>query len=639
MQITLLPDKNGITMTETSTEVVTCGFTHWNGTPAFALPSLGKFLKRILGAVWIEKKGIWLFPAYYPFVEDVVRDLRIVVPNIQFNGKAQAQITAAADLKKQLETFDIPLRDDFTFFTKPYKHQEEATKFILAMYRCGIFYDMGLGKTKAVIDVVRHEQLPTLVLSPLVGVHAWTSEIATHAEESEIQLIPLIGPPKKRAKLLSTEGPTADIVVTTYDTAKREFDNIIKYFKYHMIVADESHYLRTHTSARTKCAVALASHAYRRVLLSGTPSLGNPLHLYGQLAFLGNHIPATDFWTFRRRYTITQSRAFGGKNKKFIVGFKNLDILNDKVQRIAIRRKKEECLDLPERQIIDVPFEVKGEQKALYNELVINSVAELDSGEIVESANAGVMIQKLLQVLSGFFIIPPPKVCDGCQYLKECVDNKIKPFTKRCRMHPKPHKNKIRRLKANPKLEVLDELLEGILAEDRNKIIIWAYFREELRIIEELLKAKEVKYLRVDGSNSTDGPEYSKQFQTDPETRVWLAQISTGVALTLTAATYMIYFDLSYDLGAYLQSMDRNYRIGQKNAVTVYRITSKNSVLEYVSKSLSQKQNIADTLSDTINCVFCKKGLQCISDGTKPFEKACIHKSRTARIVTRPKKL
>lgn len=628
-------------MTESSTEAVTCGFTHWHGTPAFALPSLGQFLKRVLGAVFIAKKGIWLFPAYYPFVEDVVRDLNIVVPGIQFNDKAQAQIEFAADVKKRLKTYDIPFRDDFSYATTPYQHQDEATRFMLAMYRCGIFYDMGLGKTKAVIDVVRHDKIQTLVLSPLVGVHTWVQEVETHAAPGELKLVALIGSPKKRAKMLQEEVSNADIVVTTYDTAKREFDNLLECFPYHMIVADESHYLRGHKSARTKCAVALASRAYRRVLLSGTPSLGNPLHLYGQLSFLGNHIPATDFWTFRQRYTITQYKQFGNaaKSRKFIIGFKNLDMLNDKVQRIALRRKKENCLDLPDRQIIDVPFGIKGEQKTLYNDLVVGSVAELDSGELVEAANAGVMIQKLLQVLSGFFIMPPPEVCNGCKHLKICVDENIKPFTKKCLKHPNAYTRKIRRLKANPKVEAIDELLDGILAEERNKVIIWAYFREELRILEELLKTKDVKYLRIDGSNSTKGPAFSKQFQTDPEIRVWLGQISTGVALTLTAATYMIYFDLSYDLGAYLQSMDRNYRIGQDNAVTVYRLTCKGSVLDYVAHALSQKQNIADTLVDSINCLFCKQGLHCITKVIKPFEKGCVHKSRTARVITRPMKL
>jgi SNF2 family DNA or RNA helicase len=230
-------------------------------------------------------------------------------------------------------------------------------------------------------------------------------------------------------------------------------------------------------------------------------------------------------------------------------------------------------------------------------------------------------------------------VCDGCQHLAYCVDRNYKPFTKNCKIHPKPYPQEIQRLKTNPKLDALEELIDGILAEERNKVIIWCYFREELRIVGGLLKEKGIEYLRLDGSNSSKGPEYSEKFNKDPNTRVWLAQISTGVALTLTAATYMIYFDLSYDLGAYLQSLDRNYRIGQQNAVTVYRLTCQGSVLEYVAAALAQKEDIASTLADSINCVFCKHGLNCLVDGVKPFEPGCVHKSRAARVITRPVKL
>ena len=113
-------------MSESAEKSVVCGFTHWHDTPAFALPSLGQFLKRVLGALFLEKKGIWLFPAYYPFVEDVVHDLKVVVPNIEFNDKAQTQIEAAKEIGHRLETFDIPLRDNFQFQTQPYQHQEDT---------------------------------------------------------------------------------------------------------------------------------------------------------------------------------------------------------------------------------------------------------------------------------------------------------------------------------------------------------------------------------------------------------------------------------------------------------------------------------------------------------------------------------
>ena len=618
-------------------ETITCNFTHWYGTPAFVISLTGSELKRVLGAVYAERLGLWFFPAYFPYAEDVVNDLKIVVPNIEFTPEAQKQMQKIQDIKERLKKFDISYREGFKFATKPYKHQEEAVKFMLALRRAAIFYDMGLGKTKAVIDVMRHDPMKTLVLAPLIGVNLWVEEIKTHTISGELETAALIGTPKKKKKILE-ECADADVLITSYDTAKRYNDNILENYKFERIVADESHYLRGHRSARTKSAVALASHAHTRIILSGTPSLGNPLHLWGQLSFLANHIPATNFWKFKNRYCMTSKnyRIPGNRRRNMIVGYKNLDLLNSKVQRIALRKKKEECLDLPERTITDIEFSISGKQKKAYNELVETSSAMLDSGKLLEAANAAVVIQKLMQVLSGFVIQTAPDICDGCKNLKTCVNNNQRPYTKGCVVNPEPYPQTIERFKTNPKMDALEELLDGITAEERNKCIIWAWFTEELNMLEEMLKDKEIQYLRLDGRNSSCGREYADKFNADPNIKIWLAQVSTGVALTLNAATYMIYYNLSYDLGHYLQSLDRNLRIGQNNNVTVYRLIHKNSVLEYVAKVLSQKENIASSLADAVSCILCKKSLVCLVKGIKPYKKGCLHKERTHRIVTHP---
>lgn len=626
-------------MTVTDLPVV-CNFSKRKETPVFVLPTLGQHLKRIYGSTFIRGKGLWLFPAYYPIFKDVVRDIKLVVPNVQFSDKAKEHIEAMQKLDRLVTSGGLNYRDDFTFVTQPYAHQEEALKFALAFPRCGIFYDMGLGKTKVAIDLIRHEQQKTLVLVPSVGTDIWVREIAFHSG-GELRAIALSGTPAKRKKLLK-DTRDVDVLIVSYDTAKREHDRLIKDFPYRIIIADESHFLRGYKSARTKCAHSLASQAYRRIIMSGTPSLGNPLHLWGQLAFLAPYLPAKDFWTFRNRYCIVGTTAGYYLPEKvrrnMIVGFKNLDQLNAKVQKISIRKKKEDCLDLPERTIQDIYFDIEGDQRKAYNDLVENIAIEIEQAEdVLQPDNAAIAIQKLLQVLSGFFIVPLPNICDGCKHVAACVEEGAKPYTKRCHVKQKPPPQRIHDLKANPKLRALEELLESILAEDRNKCIIWAWYRHELFMIENLLQQKEIKYLRIDGSNSSKGPEYAQKFDEDPSIRIWLAQVNTGVALTLTAASYMVYYNLPYDLGAYQQAMDRNYRIGQKRPVFVYRLLCKGSVLEYVARTLSQKRNIADTLTDDIKCAICEKSLFCVAQGIRPFSEECVYQSKTARVRIRPK--
>jgi SNF2 family DNA or RNA helicase len=622
-------------------QIVQCGFTRLHGTPVFVAPPglPHQDVKRVFGATFMEERSLWLFPAFYPYTANVVRDLKIVFgSSLQFSPEALAHIAECERITEEMKQkpYPFPLREGFEFVTKPYEHQVEALKYALRNLRCGILYDMGLGKTKIAVDLIRHEREKTLILTPVVGIKMWLREIGIHAGPGELKVLPLVGTGKAKKKAKIDEAGDYDVVIVGYDTAKRYAEDIIKAFPYTTIIADESHNLREKSSERTKAACYLASRAARRIIMSGTPSLGNPLHLYGQLHFLAPYIPAKSFWVFRCLYTV-QSKY----NKKITTGYKNLDHLNDKVQRTCIRKTKEECLELPERTIIDYPFQVVGTQRDLYNQLVIEACASLEAGKLYEAPHAAAVLQKLLQVLSGMFIEPLPEICDGCMYVHSCVEEKIRPYTKRCMKVTTPPAQAVTRLKENPKLDALAELLDEILAEPKNKVIIWGYFKAELDMVQELLEARNTPFVRVDGSNSSQAQDIATRFNTNPDIRVYLGQIATGVALTLTAARYMIYFGLSYSLDFYLQSRDRNYRIGQDEKVFVYRLVCDNSVGQVLVKALEQKIDVANTLTDRIDCLLCRqeKDRDCFVQGIQPFKSGCVYQDKIRRIVTQPEPL
>jgi SNF2 family DNA or RNA helicase len=553
-----------------------------------------------------------------------------VEPEIEFDSEAMKHIEHCESVEN---TPDFEMPDDF-FITEPYEHQKKALAFAYRNIRCGLLLDMGLGKTKIVVDLLRMLKKKALVLSPVVGLETWAHEVEVHSG-GEMSAVCVKGTPKKKKDGIaaSTE---CDVLVVGYDTAKGESYQhvILDSFPYEVIVADESHNLRGPFTARTKAAKALASKAFRRIILSGTPSLGNPMHLYGQLAFLGDYIPAETYWTFKKHYLVTAKG-----NDKFVVGYKNLDLLHRKVHRISLCKKKEECLDLPERTVIDITYDSTPEQRKMYNDLVDGALVDLGSGELYESDNAAVTLGKLLQVMSGFIHLPAPPVCDDCVNLQQCALEEIRPFTPACSEHPEPYERKTQRLKSSPKLDALDDLLDNILAEESNKVIVWAYFIEELDMIEERLREKDVGYIRIDGSNSRRGQELSKEFNEDPTTRIWLGQVGTGVALTLNAATYMVYYGWTFKLDSFLQSQDRNYRIGQEHPVFVYRMAARRSVEEFVMRALEAKLDLAETLVSRIDCVLCKHSSRCLEDGVEPFTKGCIHKSRVDKKVIRPSKL
>ena len=623
------------------TDAIKCVFSHLNGTPVFAIPAgmlRGDDMKRIFGATFLAEKGVWLFPAFAPFIEDVLHDLEIIVPGVEFDSGALAQIDKEIKICTALARRELPqaYRDDFEFIVSPFEHQKEQLNYMLHLPRCAIFYDCGLGKSKGVIDFIRHEGEKTLILSPIVGLKTWEYEAQLHSD-GKLHVEKLLGTPKQKKEILEKKVSQADILVAGYDSAKRYDELIVKNFPYRVIVADESHNLRDHRSARTKAALGLAARAWRRYIMSGTPSLGNPMHLYGQLAFLGRYVPAASWYIFKKFYTM---RAKG--NPRICTGYKNLDMLNDKVQRVATRKIREECLDLPKRKIIDVAYILEKDQRKMYNELVTLACADLGKGKLYESEHAAITLQKLLQVLSGFLILPPPEVCDGCEHLKKCVEQRIKPFTSRCHVYPESRPQEVHWLKGNAKLDTLSELLDSFLAEERNKIIIWCHFTQELNSVEKCVAehlGDEYRYIRIDGSNSRHGQAFAEQFQNDPQTRVWIGQIGTGVVLTLTAASYMIYYGLSFKLDEYLQSMDRNYRIGQDKPVFVYRLIAEHSALEFVAEALKRKINIAETLTDRIDCALCNNFKACFEQEIEPFKKGCIYRERISRVIARPRPL
>lgn len=622
--------------------VVECGLSTLHGTPIFVIPRPehvhSQEVKRILGATYDKASGVWLFPAYYPFIFDVLHDFDVVFGAgcVQFTPEANNEISANRMVEAELAQTPFPevYRSDFRFITEPRTYQRQGLAYMLRVPRCGVFYDMGLGKTKMIIDFLRHEKQKALVLAPLVAVRMWPDQAREHGGD-ELRVLCFLGKSAEQRRGVLENLAGVDVLVAGYDSAKRYADEIMEAFPYTIIVADESHNLRSHDSDRTKATLRLASKAHRRVIMSGTPSLGNPMHLYGQMRFLAHFFPG-DFWHFRQNYTVRAKR-----NPRILVGFKNLSLLNEKIHRVCIRKMKEDCEDLPERTIIDVPFEVSAEQRKMYNELVVEACTELEEGKIYEAPHAAAVLQKLLQILSGFFIVPPPNICDGCAHLEECVPNKIQPYTKRCYVQSTPLPQAVKRLEKNSKLDALGELLDSILVEERNKVIIWGFFTAELDIVAEYLEKNDIRYVRVDGTNSETAPQVAKAFNADPDIRVYLAQIATGVSLTLNSAAYTIYYGLTYKLDEYLQSMDRNLRLGQDKAVFVYRLIASRSVLEFVADALAQKVDIAAALANTINCVLCRhaKERDCLAKGILPFGSGCVHKDRVNRVVTRPELL
>ena len=92
------------------------------------------------------------------------------------------------------------------------------------------------------------------------------------------------------------------------------------------------------------------------------------------------------------------------------------------------------------------------------------------------------------------------------------------------------------------------------------------------------------------------------RFQNDPECKFFVGNPSTGgFGLTLTAASYVIYFSNNYNYEIRIQSEDRAHRIGQNKNVTYIDIVAKDTVDFHIMKALQNKLQISNkTLGENV---------------------------------------
>jgi SNF2 family DNA or RNA helicase len=561
---------------------------------------------------------------------------------------------------------------------------------------------MGTGKSKVVIDAIRILQCKALILAPLVALDNWVKEVEFHGGGELTAIAYKATSRTKKLDLLTTLG-NYDIVVVSYDTAKiygtpRLFPDTLEQFgrlggktlstpirrllsqvnnidlqaslardwlrnvkkpkdlqseiteyiqnrpqwllhlPYTMIVADESHRIANKKSIRTEVCTQLGAVAARRVLLSGTMVKGDPRHAYPQLKFLAPYLVPEDWMKFQETYLVKSPW-----NPNIVTGFRRLHVLNERIASVTSSRTLDECVDLPARRIEPpLTFKLSSKQRTDYNYLVRNTPITLPDSTELDIANGAVRNGKLLQICSGFIYTPTAKdICDACPYMRDCVAEAIKPGTTRCGARiPKTVLGKMRqalRYASNPKLDLLVERLKDLVATD--KVIVWGCLTEELDMMSAAFTAQKWGHVRIDGSSTSQMQKWQDKFTSDEDCRIWLAQISTGIAVTLNVARYMFYFSRDYSTDNRHQSLDRNYRIGQKQKTVVYDLCAERSIEIQQLTALSNKDEISSLLTEKVECALCNQYVQCCKEGIEPWGHGCVLETEKKRVVMKARTL
>ncbi len=126
---------------------------------------------------------------------------------------------------------------------RPHKYQEEAINKIIEINRCGLFLDMGLGKTVITLTAIndlmfdRFAITKVLIIAPLkVAEDTWIKEISKWDHLDNLTMSLVLGDKAKRIKALETR---ADIYVINRENVSWLVTYLGRDWDFDMVVIDE----------------------------------------------------------------------------------------------------------------------------------------------------------------------------------------------------------------------------------------------------------------------------------------------------------------------------------------------------------------------------------------------------------------
>ena len=517
-----------------------------------------KAVKAIPSVTWHAKTMAWRAPTTSlseclewaeKFNQSVPSDLVSMATRLKKIHDDSVQQSRSVDA--DLEVAGLPLL--------PY--QKAGVKYASASKRCFIADDMGLGKTLQAIATLEHtpDSYPAVVVCPPNLVLNWQKEYEKWLPERKVVTV--------SDRKTFPEHKDFDVLVIGYSNISH-WQKQIKDFR--SFVFDESHYIKSPTSQRTKAAIKIARTAPQDgiiLCLTGTPVTNRPAEYASQLDVLGKLNTFGGLWGFYRRYCGAFRDRFGQWN---INGNSNLDELNERLRgNCYIRRTKDQVLkDLPPVRHSNIIVAGSPAPMAEYRK------AELDIVEyLVERAK-----QIALELGSS-----PGSAAVVARIKAEANEHLVRISV-------------LRRLAAKAKMESVIEFIESH-KEVGLKVVVAAHHRD---IVDEL--ANKFGGLKIQGGMLVEEVELAKsRFQEESVEDAPVIVLSIQAAKTghtLTASQDVLFVELPWTPADVDQTYSRCHRLGQKGSVTATYLLCEGTVDEEIYGLISRKRGVVDAATD-----------------------------------------
>ncbi len=457
----------------------------------------------------------------------------------------------------------------------PHKYQLTAINHVINVPKCGLFLDMGLGKTVSTLTAIkelkynRFQVNKVLIIAPKkVAEGTWSKEKDkwNHTKDFRVSLV--LGSQQKRIKALSVN---ADLYIINRENIPWLVDYLRNDWYFDTVVIDESSSFKNSRSKRFKALKMVLPKINRLIELTGTPSPNGVEDLWAQIYLLDQGTRLEKYIThFRAKYMEPNKR-----NRSQIFDYKVKDGVYDsiinKISDICISMKSEDYLELPDLSYNEIPVILNDKARRDYDKMERDFVLELEGAEDeITAVNAAALSNKLLQISNG-------AVYDSSGIYTEVHYAKIEAF-----------------------LELV-ERLQG------KSLLVFYNFQHDRDRIKKALEKSDLVIKELKTTQDEDDWNAGKIdiLLTHPASAAYGLNLQEG-------GNHVCWFGLSWNLEHYQQANKRLHRQGQKEKVIIHHLVTQGTRDEDVMRALDNKAGVQEEIMQSL-----KARIKKVKEGVK----------------------
>ena len=504
-----------------------------------AIDDLRDLLQRI-GQVERQGASVTIYPDAEEYIQQLLFQQRMAAVMTDIR-----EDPAAHPLRKTLLKTEL----------RPY--QLDGIAFAAGTGRAVLADDMGLGKTIQGIGVAellsRHAAVANvLIICPASLKSQWRNEIRRFSHRS-VRLV--LGSHKERPAQYAGD---QFFTVCNYEQVLRDI-LAIERVAWDLIILDEGQRIKNWEAKTSRIVKALKSPF--ALVLSGTPLENRLDELFSVVEFIDDRRLGPAFRFFNRHRVVDEK----GK----LLGYKHLDQLREALNPILLRRTRRQVLDeLPPRTTEVIRIAPTDEQ--------------LDMQKGHRNIVQTIINKKYLSEMDLLRLQKALLMCRMCADSTFLVDKQAPGYSS--------------------KLAELGILLDQLGAEADRKIVLFSEWTTMLNLIEPLLEARKMNYVRLDGSvPQKKRQELIHRFQNDPACMLFITTNAGATGLNLQAANTVINVDLPWNPAVLEQRISRAHRMGQQQPVQVFLLVTTDTLEENLLATLSAKHALSLAVLDPDN--------------------------------------